>query len=88
MGRWIIRIHGGAKGGAVLISCLWDAQLAGVSMVDGSTSTVSATGLTTEQMQDQNILRDAGWDFSHVWTICEGDYPRLQWQAEDCEDSQ
>jgi hypothetical protein len=70
------------------ISCFWDAQLSGVSIADGANPMEPATGLTTEQMQDENILRDAGWDFSHVWTICEGDYPRLQWQAEDCGDSQ
>jgi len=70
------------------ISCFWDAQLSGVSIADGANPMEPATGLTTEQMQDENILRGAGWDFSHVWTICEGDYPRLQWQAEDCEDSQ
>jgi hypothetical protein len=65
------------------ISCFWDAQLSGVSVADGTNPMEPATGLTTEQMQDQNILRDAGWDFNHVWTICEGDYPRLLWQAED-----
>ena len=70
------------------ISCFWDAQLSGVSVANGANPMEPATGLTTEQMQDQNILRDAGWDFNHVWTICEGDYPRLQWQAEDCGDSQ
>ncbi|NQV35936.1 MAG: hypothetical protein HQ515_24810 [Phycisphaeraceae bacterium] len=88
---WIGGLFGSIRRGnetQTSISCFWDAELSGVSIADGANPMEPATGLTTEQMQDQNILRDAGWDFNHVWTICEGDYPRLQWQAEDCGDSQ
>ncbi|MGD2095400.1 MAG: hypothetical protein PVH77_10370 [Phycisphaerales bacterium] len=40
-------------------------------------------GLTTEQMQNESIFQDAGWDFSHVWTIQEGHYPQLQLEIDD-----
>ena len=68
------------------ISCFWDAELSGIAESTGSDPLELGTGLTTGQMLDDNTLRDAGWDFSHVWTICEGDYPGLQWQVEDCGD--
>jgi hypothetical protein len=70
------------------ISCFWDAPLSGVSMSTGSNPLELVPGLTAEQMRDQNMLSNAGWDLNHVWTICEGDYPKLQWQVQDCNDPQ
>ena len=63
-------------------SCFWDVEKSGLSESDGG------TGLTTAQIQDPNILMDAGWDFVHesdgpsdIWAqpIGEG-YPILSWQ--------
>jgi len=71
------------------VACFWDAELSGVAASTGSDPLELGTGLTTEQMQDEDAFRSAGWDgwdFSHVWMICEGDYPRLQWEVEDCND--
>ncbi|MHC4119811.1 MAG: hypothetical protein ACYSWO_20120 [Planctomycetota bacterium] len=65
-------------------ACFWDMELSGIAESVGSDPVELGTGLNTEQMRSGNVLRDAGWDFDHVWMICEGDYPRLQWEAEDC----
>ena len=70
------------------ISCFWDTALSGVTASTGSDPLVLGTGLTTEQMQGQEVFQNAGWDFSHVWMMCEGNYPRLQWEADDCNDAQ
>ncbi len=67
-------------------ACSWDAELSGVAISTGSHPIELGTGLTTEQMQDEDVFRSAGWDFSNIWMICEGDYPRLQWEIEDCND--
>jgi hypothetical protein len=66
------------------ISCFWDTTLSGVTVSTGRPSLELGTGLTTQQMQDQQVFQDAGWDFSDAWKICPGDYPRLQWEAQDC----
>ncbi|MHC4438587.1 MAG: GLUG motif-containing protein, partial [Planctomycetota bacterium] len=63
-------------------SCFWDVESSGLSESDGG------TGLTTAQMQDPNILADAGWDFVHesdcpsdIWAEPQGGgYPILSWQ--------
>ena len=68
------------------VSCFWDAQLSGVAVGAGSHLLELGTGLTTEQMQAGTVLENDGWDFSNVWMICEGDYPRLQWESGDCND--
>ncbi len=39
--------------------------------------------LTDAAMRQQASF--VGWDFEHVWTICEGaDYPRLRWEEVAC----
>ena len=64
------------------IACFWDTELSGITIGTGSDPLELGMGLTTEQMQDKETFRNAGWDFSHVWMISEGDYPRLQWEIE------
>ena len=62
----------------------WDIQTSGQTTNDGG------TGATTNQMQDPNTFRAAGWDFigkadgpSNIWAIPEnGGYPILWWQLE------
>jgi len=68
------------------VACFWDTESSGVAASTGSDPLELGTGLTTEQMRNEDVFRNAGWDFSHVWMICEGDYPRLQWEVEDCND--
>jgi hypothetical protein len=58
----------------------WDTDSSGIAASIGSHSLKLGTGLTTEQMRDEEVFRSAGWDFNHTWTICEGDYPKLQWE--------
>jgi hypothetical protein len=68
--------------------CFWDAGLAGPIAAVGNCPLGGPfiTGLTTAQMQTALPFVAAGWDFETVWTICEGrDYPRLRWEAVECE---
>ncbi len=63
-------------------ACFWDAET--------SRQTTSAHGeaRTTAEMQTIETFLDAGWDFvdetengsNDVWTMPEGDYPRLAWE--------
>ncbi len=73
------------------IPCFWDAEFSGIAVSTGSDGRGSeppelGIGLTTNQMLDEEVFLNAGWDFSHVWMICEGEYPKLQWEVEDCND--
>ncbi|MCP4260816.1 MAG: hypothetical protein GY774_25310 [Planctomycetes bacterium] len=67
-------------------ACFWDAELSGIDISTGSYPLELGTGLTTEQMLDEEVYRNAGWDFSRDWMICEGCYPKLRWEVEDCND--
>ncbi|MHC4440624.1 MAG: GLUG motif-containing protein [Planctomycetota bacterium] len=62
-------------------NCFWDTALSGITTSTGSHSLELGTGLTTEQMMDEEVFRNAGWDFSYVWMISEGEYPKLQWEG-------
>jgi len=69
-------------------SCFWDVELLQTAVSTGShpLELELGMGLTTEQMQDREVFENAGWDFDTVWMICEGDYPRHQWEAEECDE--
>jgi hypothetical protein len=71
------------RGADLAVGCFWDAELSGIAVSNASDLPGYGMGLTTEQMQNESIFQDAGWDFSHVWTIQEGDYPRLQWEIDN-----
>jgi len=62
------------------IACFWDAELSAVAAGTGSDPLELGRGFTTEQMQDEEVFRSAGWDFSHTWTM--DDYPILQWESQ------
>jgi hypothetical protein len=73
-------IDGFVAAGPIPKSCFWDAQASGIKT--GS----AGTGLTTAAMQKGQTYKQAGWDFTNTWTICEGkDYPRLRWEQVECE---
>ena len=73
----------------LVIGCFWDADLSPIAQSTGSDPVLElGNGLTTVQMLEGNEFRNTGWDFSHVWMTCEGDYPMLQWEAEDCGNQQ
>jgi len=55
--------------------CFWDTETSGQSTSPGG------TGKTTVEMQTIRTFSDAGWDFTDIWTICDGmNYPVLLWQ--------
>jgi hypothetical protein len=65
--------------GARIINSFWDVNTSGCLYSQGG------TGLTTAQMQTIVTYVDAGWDFTMLWTIDEGnDYPRLCWEGCGC----
>jgi hypothetical protein len=66
------------------IACFWDAELSAIAVSTGSNPLKLGMGLTTELMQNEEVFRNAGWDFDHTWIIYEGGYPRLRWEIEDC----
>jgi hypothetical protein len=65
-----------------VISSFWDIE------TSGQLSSGGGTGMTTTEMQNANILMDAGWDFvdkedgpSDIWAVpAGGGYPILWWQ--------
>ena len=54
--------------------------MSGISVSSGSDPLELGMGLTTEQMLDEEIFRNAGWDFEHTWMMVEDDYPGLKWE--------
>jgi hypothetical protein len=64
-----------------IVACFWDAELSGIAVGTGSDPMELGMGLTTEQMQDEDVFRNAGWDFSHTWNM--DDYPILQWESQE-----
>jgi len=60
----------------------WDVE------TSGQMQSAGGTGLTTAEMQTMDTFLDAGWDFvgetengeEDIWTMPEGDYPRLAWE--------
>jgi hypothetical protein len=62
-------------------NCFWDMESSGIAVSTGSEPLEFGSGLTTEQMRDEEVFRNAGWDFNHVWMISEGEYPKLQWEG-------
>ena len=62
-------------------NCFWDMESSGIAVSTGSEPLEFGSGLTTEQMRDEEVFRNAGWDFNNVWMISEGEYPKLQWEG-------
>ncbi len=62
-------------------NCFWDTALSGITASIGSHSLELGTGLTTEQMLDEEVFQNASWDFDYLWMISEGEYPKLRWEA-------
>ena len=64
-------------------NCFWDMEFSGLTTSTGSHSLELGSGLTTEQMLDEEVFQNAGWDFSNVWMMSEGEYPKLRWEIDD-----
>lgn len=76
--------NGFRKGDGKIQSCFWDIQTSGLKKGDGAnlTENIALTGLTTIELQNAEIYRQAGWDIGTddkpgVWTIKDGNYPEL-----------
>ena len=55
--------------------CLWDVQ------TSHQTTSSGGIGKTTAEMMAIDTFAAMGWDFTLIWTICEGmNYPVLLWQ--------
>jgi hypothetical protein len=65
-----------------ILSCFWDMETSTVVQPFGSgTDSEGITRLTTDQMRQLALFRNAGWDFEQVWTMREDKpYPRLRWE--------
>jgi len=73
-------IQGFVAHGSTPKSCFWDAQTSGIQVSS------FGTGLPTAVMQKGQTYKQAGWDFTNTWSICDGkDYPRLRWEQVECE---
>ncbi|MBM4029560.1 MAG: hypothetical protein FJ280_29800 [Planctomycetes bacterium] len=70
---------------AQVMASLWDTQSS------TQATSVGGTGKTTAEMKAVDTFWSMNWDFTEVWTICEGiNYPVLLWQIPladlDCPD--
>lgn len=61
-----------STGGAVITSSVYDVQLPGTEL----TAAAGLMGATTAQAQTQSTY--TGWDFTTIWEIAPGGYPRLR----------
>ena len=91
----ILGYNDGAVLHGSISNCFWDinTQSHGVTVSIGDESyfakSINVVGLPTAQMQTENTFTSAGWDFvgesangtEDIWTLEEGDYPRLAWQS-------
>ena len=67
------------SGEGVTNDSFWDLTVTGLGS-DGSTAdSEGGVGKSTANMQQQSTF-DPPWDFTTIWKINSGDYPRLQWE--------
>ncbi len=64
----------------VVSGCFWDTERSKVQVATGAGPAGYGTGLTTQQMQQEDTYKQVGWDFDAVWTMPEGGYPILRWE--------
>ncbi len=57
--------------------CFWDKETGPAQ--GANISSTGITGKTTSEMQTLMTYSEAGWDFTNIWTLCEGmNYPQLR----------
>ena len=61
---------------SIIENCFFDTQTTGQTNGVGSDSQQGVTGRNTADMKRQNTF--TGWDFSSVWSMPSGDYPKLR----------
>jgi hypothetical protein len=65
----------GSKSLGQVFGCLWDME------TSGQATSAAGVGKTTNEMKSIDTFVATNWDFSTVWTICDGlNYPVLFWQ--------
>jgi len=67
-----------------ITSSFWDINVSGQTNGCGPPGCAGATGKTTEQMKNQTVFINAGWDFTNVWAIDSlknNGYPYFRWQS-------
>jgi hypothetical protein len=72
-GRWPGGLCGFNNWGSTIRGCFWDMETSGCSWSDGG------DGKTTAEMKTLTTFTAAGWDFTDIWWMASGDYPRLVW---------
>lgn len=71
VGGWVGQIFD-----LTITNSFWDTQTSGQSVGVGFGSSTEVTGKTTAEMQQRSTFTNAGWNFSTVWDIDEGEsYP-------------
>jgi hypothetical protein len=65
---------------SIVLGCFWDKELVKVPLVSDLSPASYGTGLTTQQMQQQDMFQQAGWDFGSTWVMPESGYPVLRWE--------
>ncbi|MGD9639334.1 MAG: GLUG motif-containing protein, partial [Alphaproteobacteria bacterium] len=64
-------------------NCYWDIETTSqASSCGGSVVCNGITGRTTAQMKTQSTY--SNWDFTDVWYLPAGEYPKLKWQIPVC----
>ena len=70
------------KRAPITLGCFWDTETLGIAISSGSDPHLElGKGLSTKQIQDEQVFRDAGWDFDHVWMMPEVEHPKLRWEV-------
>ncbi|MDZ7617815.1 MAG: GLUG motif-containing protein, partial [Patescibacteria group bacterium] len=80
--QWLGGLVGWNNG--TIQNCFWDMQTSGMTQgvgYVGSPNSYGVTGLPTAEMKQHATFLAAGWDFTNVWHMIEGQtYPLLQYQ--------
>jgi len=67
----------------LVVQSFWDTEVSGLNLSAGEGTLNLAEGPGTDPMQQRATFEQAGWDFVSTWAMPEGDYPVLQWEADE-----
>ena len=65
----------GSYGYGTVLACFWDIQ------TSGQTTSAGGIGKTTDEMQNSDNFFVWGLCYGGIWTIEEGEYPKLAWEG-------
>lgn len=73
-GDWYVGGLVGENYGGTVTASFWDVETSGIDYSRGG------TGKTTAEMKNKTTFLNAGWDFTNIWGIVDGQtYPYLLW---------